>query len=126
MVFKNVKIDKKEGIATVTINRPDVLNALNKETLKELSNVVKDLDNQVKARYAYDALDRQVVKIAEGVESRYVYDGEEMIAEYADGILVCEYVCKGVRESERICVVKADGRVAYCVYDGSGDIVGSE
>ena len=50
MVFKNVKIDKKENIATVTINRPDALNALNKETLRELTQVVKDLEKDKSIR----------------------------------------------------------------------------
>lgn len=44
MIFKNIKIDKKEGIATIKINRPQVLNALNKDTIIELSKAVDELD----------------------------------------------------------------------------------
>jgi len=44
MVFKNIKIEKKEGIATIKINRPQVLNALNKDTITDLSKAVEELD----------------------------------------------------------------------------------
>lgn len=44
MAFKNIKIEKKEGIATIKINRPQVLNALNKETISELTSAVEELD----------------------------------------------------------------------------------
>jgi enoyl-CoA hydratase len=44
MVFKNIKIEKKESIATIKINRPQVLNALNKETIVELTSAVEELD----------------------------------------------------------------------------------
>jgi enoyl-CoA hydratase len=36
MEFENILVDKKDGIATVTINRPKALNALNKDTLQEM------------------------------------------------------------------------------------------
>jgi enoyl-CoA hydratase len=44
MVFKNLKIEKKDGIATIKINRPQVLNALNKDTISELTTAVEELD----------------------------------------------------------------------------------
>lgn len=44
MAFKNIKIEKKEGIATIKINRPQVLNALNKDTISELTSAVEELD----------------------------------------------------------------------------------
>lgn len=43
--FKNTLYEKSEGIATVTINRPKALNALNKETLDEISLRIKDANN---------------------------------------------------------------------------------
>jgi enoyl-CoA hydratase len=42
--YKNLKIEKKDGIATLTINRPQVLNALNKETISELTSAIVELD----------------------------------------------------------------------------------
>jgi len=44
MAYKNIKIEKKEGIATLKINRPQVLNALNKETISEITSAVEELD----------------------------------------------------------------------------------
>ena len=34
MKYKHILMHKKQGIATITINRPKVLNALNDETIK--------------------------------------------------------------------------------------------
>lgn len=44
MAYKNIKIEKKDGIATLKINRPQVLNALNKETISEITSAVEELD----------------------------------------------------------------------------------
>ena len=47
--FTNIVYTKHEGIATVTINRPDVLNATDFRTLKEMSRAFEDVsyDDQV-------------------------------------------------------------------------------
>ena len=42
MEFKNTLYEKSEGIATITINRPQALNALNAETIKEISTRLDD------------------------------------------------------------------------------------
>lgn len=39
MTYSNIQFDNKNGIVTVTINRPEALNALNSSTLEELSNI---------------------------------------------------------------------------------------
>ena len=47
MNFENILVSKNNSIATVTINRPKKLNALNKATLEELHEAFKGLeDNQ--------------------------------------------------------------------------------
>ncbi len=50
MQYKNVIVETSSKIATVTINRPDKLNALNKETIQELHDVFSKLnkDNDVR------------------------------------------------------------------------------
>ncbi len=40
----NILTEQKEGIATITINRANKLNALNKQTIKELHQAFKDLN----------------------------------------------------------------------------------
>ncbi|NVJ88042.1 MAG: enoyl-CoA hydratase/isomerase family protein [Flavobacteriaceae bacterium] len=46
MKFNNIIIDQQENLAVVTINRPKKLNALNKETILELSNAFKALESE--------------------------------------------------------------------------------
>ncbi|WP_428743576.1 enoyl-CoA hydratase/isomerase family protein [Tenacibaculum sp.] len=45
MNFENILVEKSNGLATITINRPKKLNALNKATIEELHNAFKSLDN---------------------------------------------------------------------------------
>lgn len=42
--YKNVLVENKEGITTVTINRPQAMNALNSETLADLAAVFTELE----------------------------------------------------------------------------------
>ena len=43
MSYKNLVVKKTSGLALCTINRPDKLNALNKETIAELSTCLDDI-----------------------------------------------------------------------------------
>jgi len=45
MNYSNLIFEQKENIAILTINRPDKLNALNKETLNEISKVFDEIEN---------------------------------------------------------------------------------
>jgi len=48
--FKNIIFEKKEEIATIIINRPKVLNALNKELLQEIKNALENSQNDKTTR----------------------------------------------------------------------------
>jgi enoyl-CoA hydratase len=50
MGFANLLLDKRDGVAIVTINRPDKLNALNDETVAELDAVFADLQEDASVR----------------------------------------------------------------------------
>lgn len=45
MAFENILLEKSEGIATITINRPKQLNALNRRTIKELNEALTDCNS---------------------------------------------------------------------------------
>lgn len=51
MSFENIIVEKSNAVATITINRPTKLNALNKATIEELHNAFKECesDNEVRA-----------------------------------------------------------------------------
>jgi enoyl-CoA hydratase len=52
MSYKNIILEIKDDIATIIINRPNVLNALNTMTIKELTNAINDLENDKKIKVA--------------------------------------------------------------------------
>jgi len=50
MDYENLLYEKKEGIATITFNRPKVLNALNRKTIEELQQVLLDARDDAAVR----------------------------------------------------------------------------
>jgi enoyl-CoA hydratase len=50
MNYNNILVTEKEAIATLTINRPNKLNALNKETIEELHKAIKGLAEEKKIK----------------------------------------------------------------------------
>lgn len=44
MSFENILVEKNQAVATITINRPSKLNALNKATIEELHEAFKNCD----------------------------------------------------------------------------------
>lgn len=48
--YENILLDSKEGIATITFNRPKALNALNRALLGELSDALYDIAGDEKIR----------------------------------------------------------------------------
>jgi enoyl-CoA hydratase len=50
MDFQNLLYEKREGIGTVTLNRPQSLNALNTETYSELYQLFKEIENDPEVR----------------------------------------------------------------------------
>lgn len=52
MDFSNIIYEKKEGLAKITLNRPDVLNALDPKTLEEIGEALEDIENDISVRVA--------------------------------------------------------------------------
>lgn len=50
MTYENLLVESKDGIATVTINRPKVMNALNAKTLTELAHAFDALEADASVR----------------------------------------------------------------------------
>ncbi len=50
MNYENILLVEKDGIATITINRPEKLNALNKNTIQELHSVFKILEENTEIK----------------------------------------------------------------------------
>lgn len=63
MSYANLLYEKKDGFATITFNRPKVLNALNRATMEELDAVVSEAraDSQVRALILTGAGDKAFV-----------------------------------------------------------------
>ncbi|UCG83104.1 MAG: enoyl-CoA hydratase/isomerase family protein [Dehalococcoidia bacterium] len=52
MEFTNIVYEKKDGLAKIVLNRPDVLNALDPKTLEEMYEAVEDIENDISVRVA--------------------------------------------------------------------------
>jgi enoyl-CoA hydratase len=63
MEFKNLRLDKRSPLAVITVDRPKVLNALNAETLAELSEIFEELaaDPEIRVILLAGAGDRAFV-----------------------------------------------------------------
>jgi len=50
MQFENILYEKKNGVAWITINRPQVMNALDIESRKEILSALLDADSDEEIR----------------------------------------------------------------------------
>ncbi len=51
MGYENIIVDRNEGVGVVTLNRPEVLNALSRDLYREIDEVISEFeaDDDVKA-----------------------------------------------------------------------------
>jgi len=86
MTFENLRLEKKNAIAYVTVNRPKVLNALNMATMEDLRHAFTDIKN--------DAAIRAVILTGSG-EKAFIAGAD--IGELAknDAVTAKEYTHRG-------------------------------
>lgn len=48
MDYQAIKLDNRDGVATITLNRPDVMNALNAQMRAEITHAVKALQSEAR------------------------------------------------------------------------------
>ncbi|HAA90178.1 MAG: 3-hydroxybutyryl-CoA dehydratase [Thermoanaerobacterales bacterium 50_218] len=81
MTYKNILLDKEENLAVITINRPQVLNALNAELLHELEDAIENLatDSRVRVLILTGAGDKAFVAGADiaYMQNMTVSEGKE-------------------------------------------------
>src|SRR5216683_3294669 len=90
MTFETLVYEKKEGIAYITFNRPKVLNALNRKTIEELREALRDAreDSAVRALILTGAGEKSFVAGADISElaTRTPVDGKEFSL-FGQGVL---------------------------------------
>lgn len=100
MAYENLILEKKDGVATLTVNRPKVLNALNDATVGELGEAFRDIneDASVGAAIITGAGDRSFISGADINEltTKTPVEGRDSILR-GQGILnYIESMCKPV------------------------------
>ena len=45
MTYENILVEKRDGVALITLNRPKAMNALSPELFQDLKNALNDIDN---------------------------------------------------------------------------------
>jgi len=98
-----------------------IFNTVNNYTYDAENRLSSFNDGVTNASYEYDAFNRRVSKTVDGVTTQFVYDGDEVIAEYNDiGALEAEYVTGN--SIDEILTMERGGSTYFYHYDGLGSI----
>jgi len=108
MDFKNIVLDLKDNVAVITINRPDVLNALDMRTVEELELAIRSMggDNNVRAVIITGAGDKAFVSGADIATMKAM--NESSASEFS----ACGHRCMNVIESSAKPIIAAVGGFA--------------
>ena len=89
-----------------------------------LTKVKNQNETQTIATYKYDYKGRRVIKTAGGTTTKYVYDGDQIIAEYEGSILVRKFIY-GPGIDEPVCMIDVEhsNAVYYYHFDALGSVV---
>src|SRR5712691_10572321 len=111
MAFHDILYDKRDGIATITINRPRVLNAFRAETVEEMLQAMRDAedDREIGVVVLAGAGDRAFCAggdnsaRAGGAESSSGYGGRGLVG------LPIEELHSAIRDSRKPVIAKVQG-----------------
>lgn len=96
----------------------DGLRTFNFDDQNRLSSAT---NGSIISAYEYDAFNRRVSKTVDGITTYYVYDQNEVIAEYdSAGALLAEYVMGS--EIDEVLTMERGGNTYYYHYDGLGSV----
>jgi enoyl-CoA hydratase len=97
-----VKLEKKDRIAVITMNRPEKRNALNAEVRRELFNVLKSIDSDKKIRSLIITGSGEAFIAGADIQAMKNYTVEEAVESSRQGSRVFSYI-----EKMRIPVIAA-------------------
>ena len=52
MTYKNILVEKTDGVGVITLNRPDAMNALSQALMEEMTSALDDFEAAVAAGHA--------------------------------------------------------------------------
>ena len=85
MILDNILLENENGIATIIIDRPSKLNALNKKTIKELHQAFKEADSNTEVKVIIITGSGEKAFVAGADISEFadfsVYEGEQLASE---------------------------------------------
>src|SRR5437763_6621867 len=116
MAYQDILYDKRDGIATITINRPKVLNAFRAETVEEMLDAMRDAehDNQIGVIVLAGAGDRAFCSggdnsaRASGSQADKGYGGRGLVG------LPIEELHGAIRDSRKPVIAKVQGYAIGC------------
>ena len=118
MPFQDILYDKRDGVATITINRPDVLNAFRAETVEEMLEAMRDAeeDREIGVIVLAGAGDRAFCaggdNSARGSPESGSYGGRGLVG------LPIEELHSAIRDSRKPVIAKVQG---YAI--GGGNVL---
>ena len=105
-MFETIKLEKEEGLATITLNRPEKLNLLNREMIKEIGEAVEEVGRDKALR---------VVVITGAGERAFTagIDVNEMkdldVSSAKEFIRQLHYTIKSVRDLDKVVIAAING-----------------
>lgn len=105
-MFQNIKLEKEGGLATITLNRPEKLNLLNREMIKEIGEAVEELgkDEGIRVVVIMGAGDRAFTA---GIDVNEMKDLNPSSAR--EFIRQLHYTIKSVRDLDKVVIAAING-----------------